>query len=73
MSHWVLCLDKIPKHEHAKNEDCKFCFHTPRFSYQQSPYSHSIVAGGLLLISYTTRLIPFTLLIMSLETCAKKS
>ena len=30
-------------------------------------YSHSIVEGGLELISYTTLLIPFTLLIISLE------
>ena len=35
-------------------------------------YSHSIVAGGLLLISYTTRLIPLTLLMISFEISAKK-
>src|SRR5436190_12612082 len=36
-------------------------------------YSHSIVAGGLLLISYTTRLMPFTLLMISFEIFAKNS
>ena len=36
-------------------------------------YSHSMVAGGLLLMSYTTRLIPFTLLMISLETSARNS
>jgi hypothetical protein len=41
--------------------------------YCQLSYSHSIVAGGLLLISYTTRLIPFTLLMISLEILAKNS
>lgn len=36
-------------------------------------YSHSMVAGGLELISYTTRLTPFTLLIISLDIFARKS
>lgn len=36
-------------------------------------YSHSIVAGGLLLMSYTTLLIPLTLLMISLEIAAKNS
>lgn len=36
-------------------------------------YSHSIVAGGFVEISYTTRLMPRTLLIISVETSAKKS
>jgi len=36
-------------------------------------YSHSIVAGGFELMSYTTRLIPFTLLIISLEMADKNS
>jgi hypothetical protein len=36
-------------------------------------YSHSIVAGGLLLMSYTTRLIPFTSLIIRFDTLAKNS
>jgi hypothetical protein len=35
-------------------------------------YSHSMVAGGLLLISYTTRLIPFTLFMISFEISARK-
>src|ERR1700677_1795711 len=34
-------------------------------------HSHSIVAGGLLLISYTTLFIPFTLLMISLEISAR--
>src|ERR1700722_5909797 len=34
-------------------------------------HSHSIVAGGLLLISYTTRLIPFTPLMISFDTSAR--
>ena len=40
---------------------------------QKPNYSHSIVAGGLLLISYTTRLMPFTELMISLDTSARKS
>ncbi len=36
-------------------------------------YSHSMVAGGLLLMSYTTRLMPFTLLMISLLMWAKNS
>lgn len=36
-------------------------------------YSHSIVAGGLVLMSKTTRLMPFTLLMISLDTSARKS
>ena len=36
-------------------------------------YSHSIVAGGFELTSYTTRLTPRTLLMISLETSARKS
>lgn len=36
-------------------------------------YSHSMVAGGFELMSYTTRLIPLTLLIISLDTLARKS
>lgn len=38
-----------------------------------SDYSHSMVLGGLEEISYTTRLTPFTLLMISLETFAKNS
>ncbi len=37
-----------------------------------SNYSHSIVAGGLELMSYTTRFTPFTRLMISLETLARK-
>ena len=36
-------------------------------------YSHSIVAGGLPLISYTTREMPFTSLMIRLETLPNKS
>ena len=36
-------------------------------------YSHSIVAGGFPLMSYTTREIPFTSLIMRLDTLPNKS
>ena len=35
------------------------------------PYSHSIVAGGLPLTSYTTRLMPRTSLMMRLDTLPK--
>ena len=38
-----------------------------------SDYSHSIVAGGLLVMSYTTRLTPFTSLTMRLEAAARTS
>ena len=37
------------------------------------PYSHSIVAGGLLLMSYTTRFTPFTSLMMRVEMRASSS
>jgi len=40
---------------------------------QTRAYSHSIVAGGLDEMSYTTRLTPLTLLMMSLLTWARKS
>lgn len=36
-------------------------------------YSHSMVAGGFELMSYTTRLTPRTLLMISFETVAKNS
>jgi hypothetical protein len=36
-------------------------------------HSHSIVAGGLLEMSYTTRLMPFTLLMMAVATRASRS
>lgn len=36
-------------------------------------YSHSIVAGGLLVMSYTTRLTPSTSLIMRLEVRPNRS
>ena len=58
------------------------CYPTSKFNFRISHsafrishffYSHSIVAGGLLLISYTTRLMPFTSLIMRFDTCAKNS
>jgi hypothetical protein len=38
-----------------------------------SYYSHSIVAGGLELMSYTTRFTPLTRFMISLEISAKKS
>lgn len=51
------------------------CFRVSVFNFIKSStlYSHSIVEGGLELMSYTTRLTPFTLLIISLETLAKNS
>lgn len=36
-------------------------------------HSHSIVAGGFELISYTTRFTPRTLLMISFDTLARKS
>jgi hypothetical protein len=39
----------------------------------QLPHSHSMVAGGLLEMSRTTRLTPFTSLIRRLLRCARKS
>lgn len=41
--------------------------------YRSPDYSHSMVAGGLLVISYTTRLIPFTSLMMRLEMVSSTS
>lgn len=43
------------------------------FSPAKMGYSHSIVAGGLLVISYTTRLIPATSLTMRFEILASRS
>jgi hypothetical protein len=43
------------------------------FQLDSINYSHSIVAGGFELISYTTLLTPFTLFIISFETSAKNS
>ncbi len=55
------------------------CFHSIRLidregenEYEET-YSHSIVAGGLLEISYVTRAIPGISLIIRLETCANSS
>jgi len=39
----------------------------------EESYSHSIVAGGFELMSYTTRFTPFTLLMISLDILARKS
>ncbi len=36
-------------------------------------YSHSMVAGGLELMSYTTRLMPLILLMISLDTLLRNS
>ena len=47
--------------------------HTHKTVFGLDYYSHSIVAGGFDEISYTTRLIPFTLLIISFDTFAKNS
>jgi hypothetical protein len=38
-----------------------------------SPYSHSIVPGGLLVMSSTTRLTPFTSLTMRFDICSSTS
>ena len=53
------------------NLSCLSC-HDSRLPFHVH-HSHSIVAGGLLLISYTTRFIPLTLLMMLLEICARNS
>src|SRR3989338_3971590 len=42
-------------------------FSTWKANYTKTPYSHSIVAGGLPEMSYTTRLMPRTSLMMRLE------
>ncbi len=64
-------------HQSIKNFYSIFKFHflisNFEFRIPHFFYSHSIVAGGLLLISYTTRLMPFTSLIMRFDTCAKNS
>src|SRR5262249_51834463 len=54
------CLQKVPTNRSVS-------------SYFAVTHSHSIVAGGLLLISYTTRLTPRTLLMIRVETRASKS
>jgi len=40
---------------------------------RKAPYSHSIVPGGLLVMSYTTRLTPFTSLMMRVATWPMKA
>jgi hypothetical protein len=40
---------------------------------RRPPHSHSIVPGGLLVTSYTTRLMPFTSLMMRVATRARKA
>jgi len=47
--------------------------HTKKRCFIVLFYSHSIVAGGLELISYTTLLTPFTLFIISLDTFCMNS
>ncbi len=39
----------------------------------KAPHSHSIVPGGLLVMSYTTRFTPFTSLTMRLEIVSSRS
>ena len=39
----------------------------------KTPHSHSIVPGGLLVMSYTTRFTPFTSLTMRLEIVSSRS
>jgi hypothetical protein len=41
-------------------------------AYEPRPYSHSIVPGGLLVTSYTTRLTPFTSLMIRVATLPMK-
>jgi len=55
---------------HLSAECCDPFRYTP---IHRPTYSHSMVAGGLEEISYTTRFTPFTLWMISLETVAKKS
>jgi hypothetical protein len=55
------------------NTDKKNCFIPCALVILEVNHSHSIVAGGLLLISYTTLLMPLTLLMISLEISAKNS
>lgn len=50
----------------------QFC-HTLYLCFLVVYYSHSIVAGGFELISYVTLFTPLTLLMMSLDTFARKS
>jgi len=49
-----------------------FCFQVPVIA-RRGDYSHSIVAGGLELTSYTTRLIPRTSLMMRDDTRFNKA
>ncbi len=75
------CPHQSIQHSIPMHRD-NICYPTSKFNFRISHsafrishffYSHSIVAGGLLLISYTTRLMPFTSLIMRFDTCAKNS
>ena len=45
----------------------------PASCWERARYSHSIVAGGLLEMSYATRLMPRTSLMMRLDTFASSS
>ena len=68
-----ITLKPVTLNKKAKNNPViLFIYLLAKFMVEDG-YSHSIVAGGLLLISYTTLLIPLTLLIMSLEMYARKS
>jgi hypothetical protein len=50
---------------HTRTEGCR----PPGLRYRRHPlYSHSIVPGGLLVTSYTTRLTPLTSLMMRVAT-----
>ncbi len=69
----VIILDETVKPAVHIRPKTKKAAQSARLSILYKAYSHSIVAGGLELISYTTLLTPFTLFIISLETFIRNS
>ena len=59
---------KIQNQKIQKNQKNRYQLHHHQIT---NNYSHSIVAGGLELISYTTRLIPETLFIIVFDTSTR--
>src|SRR5690606_3524728 len=68
-------LCKNPNRCHCKQHQKKYSFHIfiLTFLHYCKNYSHSMVAVGFELISYTTRFTPLTLLMISLEIFIRNS
>ena len=67
------CADRGQRFEQAPPESRRPRGRRCRLASSRHAHSHSIVAGGLLLMSYTTRFTPFTWLMIGVETRASRS